>query len=86
MCPQYNVLFDKLTVLEHMRFYGRLRGKTNIDIERMAMALLFDLSLTHKASDYSMNLSGIFLPTNKISNNYDANTFCNVSCLEVLPF
>lgn len=26
LCPQHNVLFDDLTVGEHMWFYGRLKG------------------------------------------------------------
>ena len=26
LCPQHNVLFDQLTVAEHMWFYGRLKG------------------------------------------------------------
>ena len=26
MCPQYNVLFDELTVEEHLWFYAKLKG------------------------------------------------------------
>ena len=26
-CPQYNVLFDQLTVQEHIWFYARLKGE-----------------------------------------------------------
>lgn len=26
LCPQYDVLFDKMTVIEHMQFYGKLKG------------------------------------------------------------
>ena len=29
LCPQHNVLFDNLTVAEHMWFYGRLKGMEN---------------------------------------------------------
>jgi len=28
LCPQHNVLYDYLTVEEHMWFYGRLKGMT----------------------------------------------------------
>lgn len=35
MCPQYNVLFDQLTVEEHLWFYSSLKGmkKSNIPAE-----------------------------------------------------
>ena len=26
LCPQHNVLFDDLTVIDHMWFYGSLKG------------------------------------------------------------
>ena len=32
MCPQHNVLFDKLTVEEHLWFYARLKGMKTLDI------------------------------------------------------
>ena len=32
MCPQHNVLFDKLTVEEHLWFYARLKGMKTSDI------------------------------------------------------
>ena len=28
ICPQHNVLFDRLTVLEHLRFFARLKVRT----------------------------------------------------------
>ncbi|XP_075241054.1 phospholipid-transporting ATPase ABCA1-like isoform X2 [Convolutriloba macropyga] len=58
MCPQYNVLFGNLTVMEHLRFYGRLRGKRQLDITKMGIRLLSDLHLSHKSDDMSKNLSG----------------------------
>ena len=58
MCPQYNVLFDKLTVSEHLQFYGRLRGKSFEEIEKIGIKLLLDLNLPHKAKDLSSTLSG----------------------------
>ena len=33
MCPQHNVLFDKLTVEEHLWFYARLKGMKSIDLD-----------------------------------------------------
>lgn len=32
MCPQHNVLFDKLSVEEHLWFYSRLKGMAEEDI------------------------------------------------------
>ena len=30
ICPQHNVLFDRLTVLEHLRFFARLKVSSEI--------------------------------------------------------
>ena len=32
ICPQHNVLFDNLTVEEHLWFYGQLKGMKRKDI------------------------------------------------------
>lgn len=32
MCPQHNVLFDKLTVEEHLWFYSQLKGMAEEEI------------------------------------------------------
>lgn len=34
MCPQHNVLFDKLSVEEHLWFYSRLKGMAEEDIRK----------------------------------------------------
>ncbi len=34
MCPQHNVLFDKLTVEEHLWFYSRLKNMARADIQQ----------------------------------------------------
>ena len=56
--PQHNVLFDSLTVSEHLWFYARLkglkRGQTKREIEKM----LDDTGLTNKRGDQACNLSG----------------------------
>lgn len=35
LCPQHNILYDELTVAEHIYFYSKLKGlmKKEIDIE-----------------------------------------------------
>jgi len=30
LCPQHNMLFDKLTVSEHLRFFGQVRFQVTI--------------------------------------------------------
>ena len=34
MCPQHNVLFDKLSVEEHLWFYSKLKGMAEEDIRK----------------------------------------------------
>lgn len=33
LCPQHNILFDELTVKEHLYFYSKLKGKREEDIQ-----------------------------------------------------
>lgn len=33
-CPQHDVLFDSMTVEEHMRFYGQLKGLEGEELKR----------------------------------------------------
>ncbi|XP_063962912.1 phospholipid-transporting ATPase ABCA1-like isoform X2 [Lytechinus pictus] len=58
MCPQHNVLFDRLTVAEHLWFYARLKGATANDVAIEMEQMLQDLNLPHKRDEYSANLSG----------------------------
>ncbi|XP_077869691.1 uncharacterized protein LOC144361770 [Saccoglossus kowalevskii] len=39
ICPQYNALFDKLTVQEHLWFYAQLKGSGVNDIERYVSSI-----------------------------------------------
>ncbi|NXX85150.1 ABCA1 protein, partial [Urocolius indicus] len=58
VCPQHNVLFDLLTVEEHIWFYARLKGlsekKVKEEMEQMAM----DVGLPHKLKARTSKLSG----------------------------
>jgi len=55
-CPQEDVLFDLMTVEEHMYFYARLRCLVNA--KEHIEALMETLSLSKERSKLSMNLSG----------------------------
>ncbi|XP_066551415.1 ATP-binding cassette, sub-family A (ABC1), member 7 isoform X2 [Amia ocellicauda] len=58
MCPQHNVLFDILTVEEHVWFYGRLKGLTEQEVKAEMGKILEDVGLPHKRSEQTKNLSG----------------------------
>ncbi|XP_039280718.1 phospholipid-transporting ATPase ABCA1 isoform X2 [Nilaparvata lugens] len=68
MCPQHNVLFNLLTVEEHLWFYARLRGGRAGDgsggetVKRAVRAecdqMITDLGLPHKRRCLASHLSG----------------------------
>ncbi|KAM7379618.1 hypothetical protein PAMP_005160 [Pampus punctatissimus] len=58
MCPQHNILFNHLTVEEHILFYSLLKGRTQAEAEREVEDMLGDLGLPHKRDDEAQNLSG----------------------------
>lgn len=49
MCPQHNVLFDELTVEEHLWFYARLKGTEVNDREEELARMIDDLNLPLKS-------------------------------------
>ncbi|KAL1023254.1 hypothetical protein UPYG_G00038330 [Umbra pygmaea] len=58
VCPQHNVLFDILTVEEHVWFYGRLKGLSGAEVKEELDTLLDDVGLLHKRHEQTKNLSG----------------------------
>ncbi|CAG5917952.1 unnamed protein product [Menidia menidia] len=63
MCPQHNVLFDKLSVEEHLWFYSRLKGMAEEDIRKemeksVLVRMIVDLELSHKRHSLVQTLSG----------------------------
>ena len=56
--PQYNVLFESLTVKEHMWFYARLKGLDRLSTHTEMEKLLDDTGLRLKRNDFAKNLSG----------------------------
>uniref|UniRef100_A0AAV2KS39 ABC transporter domain-containing protein n=1 Tax=Knipowitschia caucasica TaxID=637954 RepID=A0AAV2KS39_KNICA len=58
VCPQHNVLFDILTVEEHVWFYGRLKGLSEEEVRQELDTLLEDVGLLHKKREQAKNLSG----------------------------
>ncbi|XP_047448746.1 phospholipid-transporting ATPase ABCA1-like isoform X2 [Mugil cephalus] len=58
MCPQHNVLFNDLTVEEHIYFYGRLKGLSRSEVKIEMDQMIKDVGLPHKRKDLAKNLSG----------------------------
>ncbi|MBN3323823.1 ABCA2 protein, partial [Atractosteus spatula] len=58
MCPQHNVLFDKLSVEEHLWFYSRLKGMAEDDIRKEMDKMIEDLELSNKRHCLVQTLSG----------------------------
>lgn len=58
VCPQHNVLFDELTVDEHLWFYARLKGRQPHEVIEESDKMIDDLVLRHKKGEISKNLSG----------------------------
>ncbi|XP_016898579.1 ATP-binding cassette sub-family A member 2 isoform X2 [Cynoglossus semilaevis] len=58
MCPQHNVLFDKLSVEEHLWFYSRLKGMAEEDIRKEMEKMIVDLELSNKRHSLVQTLSG----------------------------
>ncbi|KAG7281475.1 hypothetical protein CRUP_012418 [Coryphaenoides rupestris] len=58
MCPQHNVLFDKLSVEEHLWFYSRLKGMKEEDIRKEMDKMILDLELSNKRHSLVQTLSG----------------------------
>ncbi|XP_067219925.1 retinal-specific phospholipid-transporting ATPase ABCA4 isoform X1 [Chanodichthys erythropterus] len=58
MCPQYNILFNHLTVEEHILFYSLMKGRERKEAEQEVEDMLEDLGLPHKRDEEAQNLSG----------------------------
>ncbi|KAM7366213.1 hypothetical protein PAMP_015672 [Pampus punctatissimus] len=58
MCPQHNVLFNELTVEEHIYFYARLKGCSCDEVKIEMDQMIKDVGLLHKRKDLAKNLSG----------------------------
>ncbi|KAK4877002.1 hypothetical protein RN001_009508 [Aquatica leii] len=58
ICPQHNILFDELTVEEHLYFFGRLKGVPKQEIDNEIYKYLHLLEFTQKAKTQASKLSG----------------------------
>ncbi|XP_053687488.1 phospholipid-transporting ATPase ABCA3-like [Sabethes cyaneus] len=58
LCPQHNVLFDELTVSEHIEFFARLKGVSRKGIKQEIEHFVKVLELEDKINMQSHTLSG----------------------------
>ncbi|CAF4754895.1 unnamed protein product [Rotaria socialis] len=58
LCPQYNILFDHLTVREHLRLFAILKGHPSHDVDREINEMVNVLLLNDKLNVLSSALSG----------------------------
>lgn len=58
LCPQHNILFDELTVEEHLEFYCRLKGMRKEGVEAEIRKYLRIIQLEDKRHALSKQLSG----------------------------
>ncbi|XP_021697249.1 ATP-binding cassette sub-family A member 3 [Aedes aegypti] len=58
LCPQHNVLFDEMTVIEHLKFFGKLKGVPRAALDGEIDRYLRMLELLDKGNAQSQTLSG----------------------------
>ncbi|KHJ82963.1 ABC transporter, ATP-binding protein, partial [Oesophagostomum dentatum] len=56
LCPQYNILFSSLTVMEHLEFFCKLKGREYF--EKEAVDILTRLKIEFKMHSRAGTLSG----------------------------
>ncbi|KAM6898133.1 cholesterol transporter ABCA5 [Lycodopsis pacificus] len=58
ICPQFNIIFDVLTVEEHLRIFAAIKGIPPSDIDAEVSKVLKDLDLEKIMTAQAKNLSG----------------------------
>jgi len=58
ICPQHNVLFDEMSVSNHIRFFSRMKGLRGKAVEQEVAKYLKMIELEDKADVASVKLSG----------------------------
>jgi ABC-type multidrug transport system ATPase subunit len=56
--PQHNVLFDGMSVINHLYFYARLKNRSASDTKTEIERLLIDTGLENKRNEMAKTLSG----------------------------
>ena len=57
-CPQHDVLYPELTVMQHLCFYGKLKGLNGLDLSEAVATAVSNVGLEEKVHEKSRALSG----------------------------
>ncbi|XP_012944277.1 ATP-binding cassette sub-family A member 3 [Aplysia californica] len=57
LCPQHDILFDLLTVREHLYFFAKMKGVSG-NLDALIATVVNDMSLTGKENTQARHLSG----------------------------
>ncbi|CAG2240533.1 ABCA3 [Mytilus edulis] len=58
LCPQHNILFETMTIEEHLRFFAKLKGCPSKDINKEVNEMISVLGIESKRNKFSSTLSG----------------------------
>ena len=58
VCPQFDILYDDLTVEEHLELFGVFKGCNRDTMQEDIKKLILELGLLEKTDELSKNLSG----------------------------
>ena len=58
MCPQHNVLFDYLSVREHLELYAAFKGIDSLVINKRVDKMLYEVELVENQYQLAKTLSG----------------------------
>lgn len=58
MCPQHNVLFESLTVREHLELYANFKGVDTVKIQRRVDKMIWEIELSDVQHQLASTLSG----------------------------
>ena len=58
VCPQHDILFDTLTVKEHLNLFATFKGMDAKNIPAEVRKIIDDVDLVAKQNDLAKNLSG----------------------------
>lgn len=58
ICPQHDILFPELTVMEHLQIFGSFKGISSENIDIAAEKMIIEVGLTEKKNSKTSTLSG----------------------------
>ena len=57
-CPQFDAIFEYMTVYENLEFYGKIKGIKNEYLEKVVLAMIEEMSLSEFTNKIAGRLSG----------------------------